>query len=154
MVEEANIEGVDIHSLAAHFDDRGCFMELVKYPFVDGFDVKQSSIAMTYPGVIKAFHWHKYQTDIWFALQGYARCVLYDLRNNSPTYKKVQTIYMSGIERKLLVIPPGVAHGYQVLGGTQFYLLYFVNQAYDPANPDEGRLAFDSIGYDWVVRNR
>ena len=154
MVEEANIAGVAFCSLKARYDDRGYFMELIKPPFIDGFDIQQSSITMTYPRIIKAFHWHGYQTDVWFALSGYARCVLYDLRSESSTYKRVQTVYMNGAEHKLLVIPPRVAHGYQVLGDTPFQLLYFTNKIYDSSCPDEGRITFDSIGYDWEVRNR
>lgn len=154
MVDKTNINGVVIHILKPLYDDRGYFMELIKQPFMDGFDIEQASITMTHLGIIKAFHWHKHQTDVWFALSGYARCVLYDLREGSSTYKKTQTVCMSGIDRKLLVIPPRVAHGYQVLGGAQFCLLYFTNSAYDPSCPDEGRIPFDSIGYDWEVRNR
>ena len=154
MVENTDIEGVFVKQPQPMLDDRGYFMELIKHPFMADFTIKQSSIALTHPGVIKAFHWHKHQTDIWFGLSGNARCVLYDVRGISPTYKKFMTIYMGEPEQKLLFIPAGVAHGYQVLGNKPFKLLYFTNQAYDPSNPDEGRIAFDSVGYDWGVKNR
>jgi len=150
----SRIDGVVCQPLKVINDDRGYFMEVVKQPLPNDFTVKQASITMAYPGVIKAFHHHSKQTDIWCALSGYARCVLYDLRNYSPTYKEFDTIYIGESEYKTLLIPPLVAHGYQVLGNKPFKLLYFMDQVYNPLCPDEGRIAFNSLGYDWEIKNR
>jgi len=154
MVEKTDIDGVFGIMLKPMIDDRGCFMELMKQSFIEDFIVKQVSMTVAYPGIIKAFHWHERQTDVWFALSGNAKCVLYDLREGSATYKKFKTVYMGESEHKLLVIPPRVAHGYQVLGNSEFQLLYCTNQMYNPTRPDEGRIAFDSVGYDWEIQNR
>jgi len=40
---------------------------------------------IAYAGVIKAFHWHRRQWDIWFFASGMAQTVLHDLREGSPT---------------------------------------------------------------------
>jgi dTDP-4-dehydrorhamnose 3,5-epimerase len=56
----------------------------------------------------------------------------------------------------IILIPAGIAHGYQVLGQQPVVLFYHVTQAYNPQSPDEQRLAFDDpeIGFDWSIQNR
>ncbi len=56
----------------------------------------------------------------------------------------------------VLAIPPGVAHGYRVLGSEPAALFYHTTEHYDPAQPDEERIAFDDprVGFDWRTRHR
>lgn len=150
------INGVKVKQLKIFPDDRGFITEVVK----EGEDVfvgiKQTTYTETYPGVIKAFHWHKKQTDIWFVASGMAQVVLYDLREDSPTRGETNVFYLGEQNRALVSIPPGVAHGYRVLGVTPVKLFYHTDQAYDPQNPDEERIAFDDpkIGFDWSTKNK
>lgn len=151
------IEGVRKKKLVVNGHDRGNLIELLRDD--EGLLEKfgQASLAVTYPGIIKAFHWHEKQADLWFMLNGNAQVVLYDVRNDSPTHKKTQVVYMGELyEPILLLIPKGVAHGYRVLGEKPATLLYFTTQSYDPKNPDEQRIPFDDkeIGFDWTTKNR
>ena len=41
---------------------------------------------------------------------------LVDLRPDSPTYGRRNTIYAGNLRPWQMLIPPGVAHGYKVLG--------------------------------------
>jgi dTDP-4-dehydrorhamnose 3,5-epimerase len=80
------IEGVKIKRLKKHCNDRGFFAELVRDDepeLVSRFG--QASWSMSYPGVIKAFHYHEKQDDLWFFSSGNAQVVLHDLRENSST---------------------------------------------------------------------
>jgi len=106
--------------------------------------------------VIKAFHWHKRQKDIWFFAAGMAQVVLYDLRDQSPTAGKTQVLYMGVRNPTLVCIPEGVAHGYRVLGNEPASLFYHTTEVYDPSDPDELRLAHDDprIGFDWRTKPR
>jgi len=108
------------------------------------------------PGVIKAFHWHHHQDDVWYVVDGMARVVLYDRRPGSPTHGVIQVVYAGEDNPVVILIPSGVAHGYQVLGRKPVILFYHVTQAYDPQAPDEQRIAFDdpAIGFDWSIQNR
>ncbi len=74
----------------------------------------QTVFTVAYPGTIKAFHWHKKQDDLWFMASGKARVVLYDRRKDSKTFSEMQVIMAGANDYKLIVIPKGVAHGYQV----------------------------------------
>jgi dTDP-4-dehydrorhamnose 3,5-epimerase len=107
------------------------------------------------PELIKAFHWHRRQWDYWDIVQGNARVVLVDLREDSPTAGRIQTLIVGEHAPKMVAIPPFVGHGYQVLDLRDVILNYYVTEPYDPADPDEGRIAWDDprIGFDWRIDN-
>lgn len=150
------IEGVITKQLVRHCDDRGFFIEILRDD--DGLLTRfgQASMSMSYPGVIKAFHYHERQDDLWFFPVGNAQVVLYDLRDNSPTKGMTNVFYMGENNPLLLVIPKGVAHGYRVLGSRPLIITYFTTESYSPAYPDERRLAWDDthINFDWTTKNR
>ncbi len=151
------IEGVKIKKIVVHTDDRGNFMEVLRSDenLLEKFG--QAALATTLPGVTKAFHWHNRQDDLWYCLSGNAQVVLYDRRKDSKTHGKTQVIYVGeNSERKLIIIPKGVAHGYRVLGNTGLIMLYFLTEPYNPKNPDEERIPFDDkeIGFNWTTNNK
>jgi dTDP-4-dehydrorhamnose 3,5-epimerase len=152
----AKIHDVVIKKLVTWSDDRGYFRELLRDDdnLLDRFG--QTSVTKTYPDVIKAFHWHRYQDDIWYVADGMVRVVLHDLREDSPTYRQTQVIFAGEDNPVLIYIPIGVAHGYQVLGNRPALLFYHVTRSYNPQNPDEERIPWDDpeIGFDWAIRNR
>lgn len=150
------IEGVRVKHLVRHADDRGFFQEILRED--DGLLERfgQASMSKTYPGVIKAFHYHERQDDVWFFPVGNAQVVLYDLREGSRTYGQTNVFYMGEDNPIVLLIPRGVAHGYRTLGEKPAIIIYFTTQAYDRNNPDEKRLSYDDprIGFDWSTRMR
>ncbi len=150
------IHDVVIKALVTHSDDRGYFREILRDDDNLLRRFGQTSITKTYPGVIKAFHLHQDQDDLWYVADGMARVVLYDRRPDSPTYKQTQVIFAGEDNPVLILIPTGVAHGYQVVGNKPVLLFYHVTKCYDPAVPDEQRIAFDDpeIGFDWSIKNR
>jgi dTDP-4-dehydrorhamnose 3,5-epimerase len=149
--EEVTLEGVQVKQLVRHCDERGYLLEVLRDDdeLLERFG--QTTYTMTYPGVIKAFHWHKKQHDLWYVAMGEARVVLYDLREESPTCRKTQVIYAGEHKPLLIVIPPGVAHGYQVLGDKPVGLFYHTTRTYDPKDPDEERISYDDpeIAFNW-----
>jgi len=84
----------------------------------------QASMSKAYSGVIKAFHYHEQQDDLWFFPVGNAQVVLYDLRADSPTRGETNVFYMGEDNPVLLVIPQMVAHGYRVLGNEPAVIVY------------------------------
>ncbi|OLO37209.1 spore coat protein [Alkalihalophilus pseudofirmus] len=150
------IEGVKTKKLLKHFDDRGFFAELVRddEALLERFG--QASWSMSYPGVIKAFHYHNEQDDLWFFPSGNAQVVLFDLREDSPTKGKTDVFYMGEENPIVLLIPKGVAHGYRVLGKRPATIIYFTTCSYNPQNPDEKRIPWNdpTIGFDWETKHR
>jgi dTDP-4-dehydrorhamnose 3,5-epimerase len=154
------IAGVWIKKLAMFADDRGTLAEMLRSddPFFGSSFEKfgQTTFTLSYPGVIKAFHWHRRQDDAWFVGQGMIQAVLHDLRPDSPTCGLTEAVCLGQWRPLLLVIPRGVAHGYRVLGAEPAWLVYHTSAVYDPAEPDEERIAFDdpAIGFDWTTQPR
>ena len=155
-VNTTMIHGVVVKQLRVHSDDRGSLMEVLRAddPFFAA--IKQTTYTEAFPGVIKAFHWHKRQKDIWFFATGMAQVVLYDLRPDSPTAGQRQVLYMGSRNPLVLCIPEYVAHGYRVLGTQPAGLFYHTTAVYDPAHPDEERIPFDDprVGFDWCTQPR
>jgi dTDP-4-dehydrorhamnose 3,5-epimerase len=152
------IAGVEIQPFPIWPDDRGYFLEIARLGqgLVAEFpaDSSQVSAALNYPGIIKAFHYHKFQTDYWVAAAGLLQVALVDLRSNSNTFGLKNTIYVGALRPWQLLIPPGVAHGYKVIGEQPSVLVYITNRNYDPK--DEGRIAYNdsSIAYDWELQHK
>jgi len=111
----------------------------------------QTTFTVAYQGTIKGFHFHHKQDDLWFVATGKAKIVLYDLRKNSLTFKKTQVILAGENNYKLVLIPKGIAHGYQVLSKEPVLLFYHTTETYNSKKPDEERISWDSpeIGFNW-----
>ncbi|MED3833336.1 dTDP-4-dehydrorhamnose 3,5-epimerase family protein [Peribacillus frigoritolerans] len=151
------IEGVKVKKLVKHCDDRGFFAELVRDDEPELLSrFGQASCSMSYPGVIKAFHYHEKQDDLWFFPSGNAQVVLFDLREGSSTKGETDVYYMGEENPIMLLIPKGVAHGYRVLGQKPATILYFTTESYNPINPDEKRIEWDDseIGFSWETENK
>jgi dTDP-4-dehydrorhamnose 3,5-epimerase len=150
-------DGVELISLVTHADERGFFREVLRN---NQCEFGQWSHSMMVTSTIKAWHIHRMQTDWFYCPIGIIRVALCDLRNEHgsitlPSSKidlskekyEVQE-YLLGDNQppSVLVIPPGVAHGLKVLQGPA-HLFYVTSKIYNPQ--DEGRIAYDSLGYDW-----
>jgi len=57
-------------------------------------------------------------------------------------------------QSSLLFVPAGVAHGMVNITGAPVDLFYFVSEKFDPQNPDERRLPWDSLGADFWTPKR
>jgi dTDP-4-dehydrorhamnose 3,5-epimerase len=152
------IAGVHLAAYPLWPDDRGYFLEVLRLGngIAADFDpaTTQVSAALSYPGTIKAFHYHLEQTDYWVPAQGMFQVALVDLRPESPTFGVKNTLYVGALRPWQIRIPPGVGHGYKVIGETPAMLVYVTNRFYNPA--DEGRLAWNhaEIAYDWELQHK
>jgi len=153
---EGLIEDVKLAPVSLWPDDRGFFLEIMRIgsAAASGFSAAQVSAAVSYPGIIKAFHYHLKQTDFWCPVQGMFQVALVDLRKTSPTYGARNTMYIGALRPWTVLVPPGVAHGYKVLGSGPATLVYVTDRTYDPA--DEGRIAYNhpGINYDWELQHK
>ena len=150
------IEGVRIEPLALWPDDRGYFLEVQRigrglaahFPPA----TTQTSTALNYPGAIKAFHYHLHQTDCWTPAMGMLQVALVDLRLGSRTFGARNTIYAGALRPWQILIPPGVGHGYKVVGDGPAMLIYMTDRFYNPK--DEGRIPYNHPGihYDWEMQ--
>src|SRR3990172_6376073 len=98
------------------------------------------NISWAYPNRVVAWHRHQKQTDHWFVIKGFLKVGLLDDNRN------VRWVYLGENDRRVLSIPPGVWHGYMVLGDQEAVLMYYITSKYDPENPDEERLSLEQSG--------
>lgn len=152
------IDGVQIASSALWPDDRGYFLEVARIghgmPAAFPKESTQVSATLSYSGSIKAFHYHRHQYDCWVPVAGMIQVALADLRVDSPTFGRKNTLYVGALRPWQILIPPGVAHGYKVIGADPCVLVYVTSRLYDPA--DEGRIAYNDpqLAYDWETQHK
>ena len=73
------IEGVAVHELVTHPDERGFFREIIRVTdpfFSEGF--AQFSHSLMHAGVTKAWHLHEKQVDWWYVSCGLLKVALHD----------------------------------------------------------------------------
>jgi len=150
------IEGVKVKDLRPIPDDRGMLMEMWRSDDADFQRFGQVYITWVYPGVVKAWHYHKKQTDHFVCVAGMAKVALHDAREGSPTHRETNDFVIGWQRQRLLLIPPGVYHGFTALGTEPAGIINIPTEVYDPDDPDEFRLPFDdpSIEYDWGAKSR
>ena len=152
------IDGVVLRPYDLWPDDRGYFLEVARMGqgLAASFPAAttQVSAALSYPGIIKAFHYHLFQTDLWVPAAGMFQVTLVDLRPESSTFGRQNTMYAGALKPWQFLIPPGVGHGYKVVSEQPAILVYVTNQLYNPK--DEGRIAYNdpSIAYDWELQHK
>jgi dTDP-4-dehydrorhamnose 3,5-epimerase len=155
------IEGVEIVQLRRFNDDGGSMTELGRlmqgqHKQLAGFEVKQVNYSTMEPGVIKAYHMHHRQTDVWFVPpHDKMLLVLHDARNGSASEGVTMRRVLGDGNSHLVRIPPGVAHGVCNISQHQARIIYFVDVQFSPDHKecDEGRLPWDYLGADiWQIQ--
>ena len=147
------IDGVKIKKLTMIPDERGTLMEILRSDD-DMFDkFGQVYITAVYPGVVKAWHGHKLQTDFFTCVSGMIKIVLCDLRENSSSNGEIFEMFIGQDNPSLIRIPPGVFHGIKGIGSEKAIALNVPTEPYNHADPDEERLPWntDKIKYDWDI---
>ncbi len=150
------ISGVKVKSLKVVPDERGRLMEIFRSD--DDFFNKFGQVYLTtaYPGVVKAWHFHKKQDDNVTAIKGMAKVVLYDGRQNSSTYKEINEFFVGEHNPLLVHIPKGVYHGFKCISEEEVLVINVPTEIYNYKKPDEFRLPADTkkISYNWEREDR
>jgi len=140
--------------LVAHVDDRGYLIEIIRA--TDPHFTKFGQVYLVgnfTKRTVRAFHKHNELWDWFFVSHGAAKFVLVDDRKDSPTYKEQNDFVVSSRNPSLIVVPPGVYHGWMSLeDDTQ--MVSTASEVYNRESPDEVRIAPDSFGDVWTVKGR
>jgi dTDP-4-dehydrorhamnose 3,5-epimerase len=144
------IDGVRLRRLVTHEDERGGLTVLISNLNEVIAPVPHVYLVSAAPGSIRAWVYHKRQTDRLAYTNGKLRVVLYDLRPESTTYRKLNVVDVGESNRVLLTIPPQVVHAVQNRGLTAATFVNMPTRAYDPAHPDKSRIPYDHPGIPYV----
>src|SRR4030065_680230 len=134
------IEGVMVKQLKVIPDERGRLMEILRCDEEMFEKFGQVYLTTGYPGVVKAWHYHKGQTDHFCVVKGMMKVVLYDSRDGSPTKGEVNEFFLGEHGPILLRIPPLVYHGFKTVSTEEALLINIPTEPYrlPPPPPDRG----------------
>jgi dTDP-4-dehydrorhamnose 3,5-epimerase len=149
------IRDVAVRPLRVICDERGRLMEMLRNddPMFKGFG--QVYLTTAYPGVVKAWHYHRIQWDHFVVVYGMMKVVLYDSREDSPTHGEVNEFFMGPHNPILLQIPPMVYHGFKCISEHEAIVINTPTEVYRCKEPDEYRVAphDNDIPYDWARKD-
>ena len=141
-----------------HGDSRGYFVETFRQDKLEEFlgykiNFCQDNESKSSKGVLRGLHYQlppHAQTKLVRVIQGRVLDVAVDIRRNSPTFGKYVAVLLSAENKKQLLVPRGVAHGFVVLEDDTVFA-YKVDNYYSP-KCDRG-IAFDdpALNIDWIL---
>ena len=138
-------------------DDRGYFFESFNHEkFLDaGLDLKfvQDNESKSKKGVLRGIHFQAppfAQGKLVRVIKGSVLDVAVDIRKNSPTYGKWESVVLSGENKLMYWIPAGFAHGFITLEDDTIFF-YKCTNAYNKAS--EGSIIWSDpdLSIDWGV---
>lgn len=112
--------------LVQHVDERGSFTEIIR--LCTGGQV---SFSVTVPGVTRGNHFHTRKIERFAVIKGQA---LIQLRRIGTS--EVIDIELSGDEPSYVDMPVWYSHNIKNTGDTDLYTLFWINEFYDPKDPD------------------
>jgi len=148
------IDGVETKHLRVICDERGRLMEILRRDDSVFEKFGQVYLTTTYPGIVKAWHYHKKQDDNVTVVKGMLKLVLYDDRDGSPTRGEVNEFFIGEHNPVLVHISKGIFHGWKCVGQEEALVVNCVTEPYNRDHPDEYRLPYDSekVPYDWEIK--
>jgi dTDP-4-dehydrorhamnose 3,5-epimerase len=155
LTDTRRIHGVKVKTLRPIADERGWLMEILRGDDRELFSrFGQVYVSATYPGVVKAWHYHRAQTDNFVCVAGMIKLVLVDTREDSPTRDLVNEFFL-GVHSPLLVqVPKLVYHGWKCISAEPSLVVNVPDEPYNHAEPDEHRLApHGTLPYDWTRKD-
>ena len=135
-IESLEIPDVKLISPSVFSDDRGYFMETFnqrlfneKIKFTNFLQDNESSSSF---GVLRGLHFQEppyAQAKLMRVIKGEVLDVAVDLRSDSATFGKHTSVRLNGVNKEMLFIPRGFAHGFLVMSEKAVFL-YKVDSYY------------------------
>ena len=115
---KGSVEGVIVRPLKKFVDERGWLAELFRHDEIDAeFHPAMAYISVTEPGVTRGPHEHVDQADLFcFIGPSNFKVRVWDNRVDSPSYRRVMTIYAGADNPTSVLVPKGVVHAYRNIG--------------------------------------
>ena len=113
-------------------DERGWLMEVLRADDGELFTkFGQVYVSATYPGVVKAWHYHHRQVDNFACVSGMVKLVLIDTREDSPTRGAVNEFFLGSQNPTLVQVPNLVYHGWKCISTELSARVNVPNEPYD-----------------------
>ncbi|MBI4648419.1 MAG: dTDP-4-dehydrorhamnose 3,5-epimerase [Bacteroidia bacterium] len=157
---ERKIKGAFEIQLKPNFDDRGFFMRTFDVNIFNKNNINKNWVQENQSrseakGIIRGLHFQLppySETKLVRCIKGTIFDAFVDLRRDSPTFGKWDSIELSEENKKMVFIPSGFAHGFCTLTDVS-ELVYKVDNFYSP-DYETGLLWNDpEIGIEWPVKD-
>ena len=152
------LEGAFILEPVVHGDERGYFVETFSQRVFDtefaiphlgqALNFVQDNESKSSRGVLRGLHFQRAphsQAKLLSCVQGSVLDVVIDLREGSPSYRKVLCVELSGENHRQLFIPKGFAHGYLTLSESAIFQ-YKCDEYYHPQSEGGINILDPSLG--------
>ena len=156
-IVKTSIEGLVVIEPRVFEDERGYFMESYKESFIKknfpNINFIQDNESKSNYGVLRGLHFQKApfeQTKLVRVVDGEVLDVAVDLRKNSPTYGKWESILLSGENKKQFFIPKGFAHGFVVLSEKAIFS-YKVDNVYNKDSDSGIKYDDKDLNINWQI---
>jgi len=152
------IDGVVIVETTRMMDHRGAFARLFCEDALADVLGERHIVQINHSrtarvGAVRGMHFqHAPQAEMKMVrcLKGRVWDVAVDLRKASSTFLQWHAVELSAANDRMLVVPEGCAHGFQVLEA-ESELLYLHTAAYSPASEGGVRHDDPALGIDWPL---
>jgi dTDP-4-dehydrorhamnose 3,5-epimerase len=149
------IDGVKTKPMRLIPDERGWLMEILRVDETELFTrFGQVYVSATYPGAVKAWHYHRNQVDNFACVAGMVKLVLVDTREDSPTRGLINEFFVGSQNPMLVQVPNLVYHGWKCISPEPSLVVNVPDQPYNYGEPDEYRLEpHGTLPYDWTRKD-
>jgi len=130
--------GVELLPLEQHRDDRGWLSEIFRDDRSPPLRPCQWNATVSEPNVLRGMHAHFRHRDYLVVVHGRLSVGLFDIREESATYRSGAIVEVSGDAVSALCVPVGVLHGFY--SHAQTIYIYGVDAYFDPS---------DELGCHW-----
>ncbi|WP_373751001.1 capsular polysaccharide biosynthesis protein CapF [Jeotgalibaca porci] len=114
------------YDLKMNVDARGSFTEFIRTP-----DRGQVSVNISKPGITKGNHWHHTKNEKFLVVSGSGI-----IRFRKLNSDEIIEYFVSGDKLEVVDIPVGYTHNIENLGDSDMVTIMWVNEVFDPENPD------------------
>jgi len=114
------------YDLKMNVDNRGSFTEFLRTP-----DRGQVSVNISKPGITKGNHWHHTKNEKFLVVSGYGL-----IRFRNIDSEEIIEYYVNAKKLQVIDIPTGYTHSIVNVGETDLVTVMWVNESFDPENPD------------------
>jgi dTDP-4-dehydrorhamnose 3,5-epimerase len=157
---ELALRGAFIVEMEPGIDERGCFArsfcreEFSRHGLKTG--VAQCNISVNRrKGTLRGIHYQappKAEAKLVRCTRGAVHDVIVDLRDDSPTFLRWETVKLAGDAYRMVYIPEGFGHGFQTLvdDAEVFYQMF---ETYSPEHARGVRWDDPVLGIEWPFPN-
>ena len=146
------LDGVVVAKLKKIPDERGAIYHMLRNDDQNFIKFGEIYFSIAYPGVIKGWHEHTKQIQNYCVIEGMIKLVMFDNRQDSTTYKKIQELFIGDENYCLVTIPTGIIMGYKCIGSKKSILANCSTLPHDPTEMISYEPLGEKVPYNWEIK--